>query len=200
VTITNGYITAQDLKRAKGIVDFFDDDLADAAISAASRAIDDMCGRRFYADTSVSARLYVPPRNMAEVLNVDDFWTTSGLVVSDNGTTRTVGTDIQLEPQGVIGAQSGYPYTGFRPMASFWSPALYQGQYTVTVTAKWGWAAVPTDVKNACRRLAQMRYEARNAPFGVAGFGDMGAMRFRYDSIVKELLPTYGGGTFGIGG
>ena len=56
----------------------------------------------------------------------------------------------------------------------------------VQVTAKWGWAAVPTDVKNACRRLAQMRYKSKNAPFGVAGVGDMGAIHIKAEPILSK--------------
>ena len=38
-----------------------------------------------------------------------------------------------------------------------------------------------------------MLYEARNAPFGVAGFGDQGAIRIKADLILKDLSEDYVG-------
>ena len=37
----------------------------------------------------------------------------------------------------------------------------------ILVTAKWGWAAVPTAVKEACLLLSEEYFKLRDAPFGV---------------------------------
>jgi hypothetical protein len=59
------------------------------------------------------------------------------------------------------------------------------------VTAKWGWAAVPDDVEQACRILVARFFKVREAPLGVAGFGDLGLIRVRDDPTALGLLQPY---------
>ena len=110
MAIVNGYCTQNELKQFVGIptTDTADDTLLDDAINAASRQIDAYCGRYFYQDDSVSARVFFAdhPYN----LNVDDISTTTGLIVkyddTDDGTYEVTvpSTDYQVLPlNGVVG-------------------------------------------------------------------------------------------------
>jgi hypothetical protein len=68
----------------------------------------------------------------------------------------------------------------------------------VKVTAKWGWLAVPDAVQQATLFLANQYYKtAREAPLGVAGFGDFGAVRVRAMPQVENLLQPLRKGSAG---
>jgi len=204
MAITNGYLTLVEFKAGLEMTSMLLDPLAEECIETASRDIDGALKRRFYADSVATARVFASAGS--DRVYVDDMWAAPTLVKSDDadtgayGTTWTVTTDYVLDPPNGIGpnGQPGWPYTSLVAVAGRYFPYICR-PFNVQVTAKWGWAAVPTDVKNACRRLAQMRYEARNAPFGVAGIGDMGAVRIKSQPILDELARTYGG-TFGVAG
>jgi hypothetical protein len=47
----------------------------------------------------------------------------------------------------------------------------------VQVTAKWGWPSVPSDINMACLILAADLYKRKDAPGGILGLGDLGAVR-----------------------
>jgi len=70
----------------------------------------------------------------------------------------------------------------------------------VRVTATWGWATTPQSIATATRLQASRLFKRADSPLGVAGFGDMGAMRVsRYmDPDVELLLAPYRRG--GVGG
>jgi hypothetical protein len=82
---------------------------------------------------------------------------------------------------------------------SFWSLTaiddkvfpLSDRRATLQVTAKFGWSAVPVDVEEACLLKAASLFKRKDAPFGVAGFGEFGVVRIRRDSDVGELLNPY---------
>lgn len=186
MTITNGLLTLAQFKSAARIADTVDDAGIEMAIEAASREIEGHCFRRFYADASATARVFVPSDDCT--VEVDDISTTSGLIVeSGAGSTWTTvtSTEYQLEPlNGFVGGQA-WPYTRIRSLGATFGVASYDGEATMRVTAKWGWPAVPADVKKAAIVQSLMLFKADDAPFGVAGFGEMGVMRMK-----SGLHPT----------
>jgi hypothetical protein len=199
MTITNGYCTQVELKQMLGIPgsDAVDNTILDLAIESASRSIDEYTKRRFWADVAASARSY-RCRN-SDFVYVDDFQPSSGaysvVVKSDDDndgsfeTTWTVTTDYVIEPvntstnysiaQNMIVAVGGrsFPMLGNRSR--------------LEVTAKWGWPAVPTAVKFSCLLIAEDLFKSKDAPFGVAGFGDMGVLRVRANPKAMELLDPF---------
>lgn len=195
MAITNGYITQAELESYLGIGDDLDDDELDAAINAASRAIDGHCQRRFYDDGSATARTYRPLNKT--VVYTDDFSTTSGLVVAtdttDDGTADTTwaSSDYELEPaNGESGGISGFPYNRIRAVEAK-EFATTGERRSVSVTARWGWAAVPDAVKQACFILAADLFKLKEAPHGIAGFADLGIIRVRDNPKVAMLLAPY---------
>jgi len=192
---TNGYTSTATLKSYLAISDTVDDAELNQAIDAASRAIDGFCLRRFYADGTTSARTYYPIN--ARVVHVDDISTSTGLVLqTDTGDTGTFDTtissdDYQLEPlNGADGGLEGLPYSRIRAVESNTFPTTGR-RARVQVTADWGWAAIPETVETACLILATEVFKLKDAPFGVAGFGDYGAVRVRDNPKVASLLAPY---------
>jgi hypothetical protein len=190
------YATLDELKsRLGGVTGSSEDDALTNALTAASHGINLWCGRRFYRDDTASARVFKPvsPR----VAIIDDFWTTDSLIVAtgegdDTFATTWTTADRQLEPlNGIVNGEPGWPYWLVRARNGSSFPAGSVGDVTVQVTAKWGWAAVPANVSEACRIVAEEIYKLKDAPFGVAGFGDMGVVRIRENPKVAAMLFRY---------
>lgn len=190
MALVNAYMTYDDLRDYVGIADNFEQSRLVNAGNAACRGIDDYCGRRFFKDTSATAKLYPNP-SIADVLRVHDFWDLASLVVSDSGA-LTVDVAFQVEPSG-LNLQEGFPYTGIRPLSHWWLSTTYPGQTSISVTAKWGWSAVPEPIRQASLMVAADIYKRKDAPFGVAGFGEFGALRVSRDvlSQAESLLSPY---------
>jgi hypothetical protein len=193
VTITNGYCTLNELKEILRILDTVDDELLEARINEASRVIDQHCNRRFYADSTASARLFTSIDG--NTIFVDDISSTTGLVVKSDsagdGTyaTTVAATDFQAEPLNAI--VKGDPITSIaaRLAGAFSMAAVPAG---CQVTAKWGWPAVPDPVHSACLILAGRLVKRGDSLLGVAGFGELGAITVRaIDPDVERMLRPY---------
>ena len=192
MAITNGYATLLDVKAALRITDSMDDTLLETAIESASRMIDGFTARTFSnAGTAV--------RNFAATdainLIIDDAITVTKVESTDEiGDTYTewAATDYQLEP--VNGRADGlyYPYTGIRAVNTYsWPVVDYQA--LVKITGTWGWASVPTAVKQATIIQSSRLFKRLDSPLGVLGMGDMGQIRVsRYlDPDVEQLVMPY---------
>lgn len=187
----SAYATTAQLKAYLGLTDAVDDALLSAALDSVSVEIDSHCGRRFYADTNASARVYRPSTTW--LTKVDDFYTTTGLIIAlgDGGTypTTLTAADYVLEPlNGVVEGVPGWPY--YRIVAT--NASFTCGRWpSVQVTAKWGWAAVPAPVYQACLILAAETYKLKGAPFGVASFDQFGPVRVRDNPMAAKKLAPY---------
>jgi len=181
---------SDDVKEALGIPipDTVDDTRIDLACLAATQMIQQYCQRQFTADDSASARVFVP-EDWALVFT-EDFYTTTGLVVQsdpglDGSWSQTWTTDdYQLEPLNQEQYGEAWPYHTIRTIGSLWFPQDY-GRVTVKVTAKWGWASVPSAVKQAAILQAITIFKSSDAPFGATPFADTGILRLR-----SALHPT----------
>lgn len=202
VTITNGYCTLAQLKAEKGISDTTDDDTLSVAINAASRQIDNYCGRRFWQDGSVVAREYFPASSVQ--CDTDDISTITGLIVKVDidldgtfETTLVINTDFLVAPRNAALEVPVRPYTELSivpiGVTSFFPQPRY-GRASVQVTAKFGWPAVPDDVTKGCLIQAAMLAKAKDAPFGGVELGAGGAamfMRSKLHSLAEALLAPY---------
>lgn len=194
MTITNGYCTLSDLKAVMHIADSVDDDMLSARIEEASRTIDDYCDRRFYADTTATARLYTSTSGSYVI--TDDISTATGLVVAiddaRNGTytnTLTINSDYQLLPLNSLA--KGTPVTRIQAVGQGTFPTR-SALAPIQVTAKWGWPSVPAPVKSATILMAGRLAKRGDALLGVAGFGEFGAINVRaVDPDVARLLAPY---------
>jgi len=186
MAIVNGYATLTQIKAYMSISDNTDNDLLEDLVESASRSIDRIANRRFYLDSSASARLYRAYSNI--FVFVDDIGTTSNLVVSidssGNGTyskTLTLNTDYILDP---LTSQSlNRPFTQLTMVSNTESWPIFPGisqnglRPGVQVTARWGWPSVPDDINMACLILTADLYKRKDAPGGILGLGDLGVVR-----------------------
>jgi hypothetical protein len=188
------YASLSELKAYLGITDTAEDPQLQDSLITASRSIEHICGRRFWPDQVATARLFQP--RDADVVNVDDFWTSTGLIVavddSDSGTYSRVlsATDYVLEPfNGVNDGEPGWPYYRLGATNSGWPSRSRRP--SVQVTAKWGWAAVPGPIKQACIYLAEETFKMKGSPFGVAATDQFGPIRMRNNPKVMSMLAPY---------
>ncbi|MEV0151538.1 MULTISPECIES: hypothetical protein [unclassified Nonomuraea] len=187
------YITRDELKSWLKIplADTLDDMELDAALAGATSSIDMATERTFNRDTTASpsatARTFRPM--MRGLALVDDFYSTAGLIIrTEGGATTWAADDYLLEPRnGVYRGSPGWPYWKVRSLAR----DLDVGSYDLEVTALWGWAEVPAGIKQATRLLAADLFKLKDAPLGVAGFGELGLVRVRENSTVASLIRPY---------
>lgn len=200
MTLGGTYATSDELKGYLGqaTADTTDNTRITDALNSASRSIEKYCHRQFNAAGTVSARVYYPDSYACAV--VDDISTTTGLIIATdtNGDgvyeTTWATTDYQLEPlNGIVDGESGWPSWRIRAVGNNWFPCVLYGTQIapLQVTADWGWATVPANVKQACLILASHYFRLAGAPFGVAGFDQFGPIRVKTLPQVVELLQPY---------
>lgn len=175
---STSYVAHEELLEYGGIHDG-NDAVVQQAIKAASRAIDKRCRRRFYRDEATSTRLFHAVSS--STVFIDDASSDITVGIDQNG----VGTPVALvstewlsEPIGGIGpnGEPGWPITKLTSLGARYF--IYENRRPlVHVTARWGWLAVPDDIKQACLLLAHRLYKRRDSPHGIGGFGDLGAVR-----------------------
>lgn len=199
MAITNGYASLSDVKSALRIPadDTVDDALIELSIESASRLIDGYTQRSFY--SGGTATRYYRPEDSFRV-EIDDLQSLSQLQTSSNGTSFNItwaSDDYQLEPLNQIAGGVAFPYTRIFAVGSYlfplWDPRdpdAYEA--TVKVTGVWGWDTVPTAIKQATILMAMRQFKRYDSPLGVAGFGDLGAMRVsNIDPDVEALVMPF---------
>lgn len=194
MAIDNGYATLTELKAARNITDSSKDAALEAAITRASRAIDTKTGRRFYLDSSATARTFNPrgrvlKTDQGELFLVDDIGSDTGLVVEVGSTTSgwTAVTDYETTPDNAL--VRDLAITGLLRTWTSWS--VY-GSTRLRVTAKWGWPSVPDEIAQATLLLANRLYMRKDSPEGIAGSSEWGVIRLsRWDPDVEALIGPY---------
>ena len=192
MAIVNGYCSLADVKSSARITDNVDDSMLELAVESASRLIDSYTQRYFY-NAGTATRLFAPQDSY--VTEIDDLTTLTTLQTSDgdNFGTTWAAKDYQLEPlNGVVDGLTGYPATRIRAVDDFLFNYL-DGEATVRIAGVWGWSAVPTAVKQATVIQAARIFKRNDSPLGIAGFGEMGAIRVgtQLDPDVKQLIEAY---------
>ena len=192
------YCTLSELKASLRITDNVDNTLLSSAITAASGWVDGYCERTFEAaGTAATARDYIPSARY-QVLPIDDAAAVTQVAIDEDldGTFATVLTtaDWQAEPVNSRAGGLTLPYMRLRPIEDgYWPLDVFEQRATVRVTARYGWSATPDTVKQATILQAARIFTRLDSPLGVAGFGEMGAMRVSrfIDPDVEALLRPY---------
>jgi len=201
MAIVNGYATKNQIKAALriGTADVLDDELIENCAGAASRLIDGFCNRKFWAVGSATVRVYQAEDSF--FCSIDDI---SGTAITLQTSTNADGvfdttwspTDWQLEP--LNGDLDGitWAYDKIRAIGDYLFPTVnanYGSQALVKVTANFGWPAIPEPVTQATIIQASRIFKRYDSPLGVAGFGDMGAIRVSraLDPDVAQLVEPY---------
>jgi hypothetical protein len=201
MTISNGYATRNQVKAALriGTADTLDDDLIDNCVGAASRLIDGYCNRRFWQTGTAEARVYQAEDSF--YCSIDDI---AGTALTLKTSSQSDGTfdvtwkvsDYQLEP--LNGNLDGltWSYDKIRAVGDYLFPTVnanYGEQALVQVTAVFGWPAVPEPITQATIIQASRIFKRYDSPLGVAGFGDLGAIRVSrfLDPDMAQLVEPY---------
>jgi hypothetical protein len=207
--VVNGYVSVAEVRNhiddESSVVS---DVLIERAINAASRAIDDHCGfprRRFWRDVAPTTHDYVI--TSWGCVYVDDIASRSGLVVSTDDGTGTFpitwsASDYRLGPANADANGPAYAWTKIESVGSRYFLSPPYGGPGLRITGLHGWSQVPDEVETACMLKVVSLLKRKDAPFGVAGFGEFGtAVRIRADDPdVVDLLKSkirYGAGTTG---
>src|SRR5215471_5715920 len=198
VALNQRYCSVEELKSRLGITDTADDLELQLAVEAASRSVDEVTRRYFWRGTAT--RTYIPESIYYQ--STDDLVSVTALAVDRDGDgvyeeTWTQGTDYQLQvaPGRFNPAAKGesWPYTGFNIVGPKFIPVTWPWSHLdrIQVVGVFGWPAVPLAVKQAALITAADLYRLKDAPFGVAGFGEFGAVRIQANPRVMSLLQRY---------
>jgi hypothetical protein len=192
------YATLAQLKASIGIPDSNttrDTELT-RKLSSAATDINRWCHRQF-GQGGTSTRTFRADRTGVDV---NDFWTADELdivpVLSGvAGTAWDVDSVDLLPSDGIMDGVPGWPYNRIEVFGAELATHPLVGALTyrglrLRVTAKWGWENTPENVTTANIMLAVGDDKAKDAPFGVAGFGDY-AVRIRQNAMVAEKLAPY---------
>lgn len=188
------YATLSELKSRPRIGDIDDDALLNKALSAASRGIDDRCGRRFDLDATATARVYNPRDRVVrhedgDLFLLDDFGTTAGLVVEiGSGASWTAITASNYETYPDNALVENWPIEGLLLLSwPITSPRL-----RLRVTARWGWPSVPDAISEATLIQASRLFARKDSPEGVMGSAEWGVVHLsRVDPDVKAMTDRY---------
>jgi len=186
------YVTAAELRSYLRIGDAVDDTQLALNVAAASRAVDRHTHRQFGKVDAPEIRRYTARRiglnGCRWYVEFDDLMTATGLTITtDAGAVD----DFTLYP--LNAAAEGKPWTHVKVSAeSTTQPTAEDGG--VSITATWGWTAVPPPVKQATLLQASRLSARRSSPFGVAGSPDLGSelrLLAKVDPDVAVVLGPY---------
>ena len=190
--ITNGYCTLAQIKAATRITDALDDFLLEMAVESASRLIDSECDRNFYSG-GTATRDFIP--NNSYVVDTDDLTSIVSVKLDDAGellfpiTLAT--TDYQSEPVNQRVSGNAFPITRLRMIGDHLLPVWGQ-QATVRIEGVYGFTPTPIQVVQACVIQAGRIFKRNDSFLGIAGFGDMGAVRVgKVDPDVAMLIRPF---------
>lgn len=150
------------------------------SILAASRQVDDYCGRFFWREAAPAPKLFRP--DQVDLVWTSDIATSTGLVVEtdddDDGVFETTwsASDYQLEP---FERMNDRPYERIAAVGTREFPAVRLNaagrrsrRARVRVTAAWGWPAVPDEVKQATAIAAIDHFKAKDLTHVAATYGN----------------------------
>jgi hypothetical protein len=192
MAIANGYASLTQIKAAARITDAVDDSLLEMAVESASRMIDAECDRNFYS-SGTATRDFTP--NDLYTVDTDDLTTIVSVKLDDTGDltfpiTLAV-TDFQTEPLNQRVSGNPYPIYRLRMIGDYLLP-IWGNQATVRIQGVYGFTPLPIQVTQACIIQASRIFKRLDSPLGVAGFGDMGAIRVgKVDPDVAMLIRPF---------
>lgn len=176
------------------------------AIQGVTDWITSYCGQCFYQVTE--ARMFAP-RGVWE-LSVDPFvpGSITSFTLDYNGdgtfeTSWTEGVNYQALREGesynpgAFGTPRPFNYirvlmggtAGGGQFFPFTWPFTHQDR--VKITATWGWAEVPANIQQSALMMAADLFKTKDAPWGIAGMGDLGLVKAQANPWIIELLRPY---------
>ena len=188
--MTTRYLTEAELKAYVRSEIVTDNNLYVAAINSAEVWLDSKMSRKVVLASvetpAANARVFIP--SGSQVMFIHDCTTITSVV--DNGTTLVSGTDYQPEPLNLLSDMGeARPYYRLRRLNGYWYSSINKA--TISVTATWGWAAIPPMVKEACKIVAKEYFQQRDVAHGLIGITDVGGVGTRENQLVQDTVRAY---------
>ena len=162
-------------------------DFTQAALAAAKTILNNSCGRQFVIASGSSARVFVPASY--ELVYIDDCTSVSSVTSDGQSVSASY---YQLEPlNGRTVAGESVPYHKIRRITGLWSVGANPREATISVTATWGWAAIPSEIIEACKILTKDIIANRDVKFGIVDATEAGAIVARTNPVVRQAIDTY---------
>lgn len=201
------YATTAEVKSYLRITDADDDVLLALWGTAASRAVDNYCGRQFGQVATSEDRVYEAHFDShigCWVVQVDDLF---GSTITVTGPDSQTITDVELGPINALAKGKVYERLLLtRPVSAALPGGWWAWPYATTVpstrprvkvtvsSAQWGWSAVPSAVKAATLLQTARLAARRDSPYGVAGSPTEGSeirLLATLDPDLKTALQAY---------
>ena len=208
MAIGSAYSTKELYKTAFGITVATQDDRIDSVLLGVSRHIERRLGRFFNQDAAVVERRYFPKGRLLRLddlpaFMVDDISTTTGLIVKQDDdldgsftdeTAWTIETDFVLWPFNADKGPEAEPWRAI--VIPRWSAKSFLAEARLSVTAKFGWAAVPAAIAQGTLEIAAivMTDSPRATSRIQEGVDAAIAASPEAQSIVLALVDAYGHG------
>jgi len=193
---------------------------AQAAIQAVTNWIDDYCGRHFWQihetrtyaplegvwELGIDDLVSTPSVVSATQVNLDYDgdgvyevpWTLNSNYQLKLGSPGNWNDNYNINSGGgvprpyrqlqVLTSQPGAIATGGGYLPFVWP---YTNMNRVEITGTWGWNTIPPNVSQAALILATDLFKMKDAPWGITGGAEGGAMKVSANPIVVELLRKY---------
>lgn len=186
------YCTPEELKSRVSIRDDLDDLEILGSVTAVSRWIEDHCERVFYRQVATrtydaASPLRLALHDLVEVttLATDDAGSGSFATIWEPADFQVLRSPLALRPEEM-------PYTAIKAVGGRSFPACTSGrEQRIQVTGTFGWPVVPEPVRQAAAIWATDLLKLGTMAFGIAGYGEYGAVRARPNPIVEALLSAY---------
>lgn len=189
--MTTRYLTVATFKTWLRTELTLEDAIYESAINAAELWLDEKCQRRFEVASTSTARIF-NVRRASPVLYIHDCTAVASVV--ENGATLVVNQDYTLEPlNGLNDAGAVTPYYRLVKPYAYWYGTTNSASLNsrVTVTATWGWAAIPLSIVEACKIVAKDFFQQRDVDHGVIGVSDAGGVGTRENRLVRDAINQY---------
>lgn len=206
------YVSPEELKSSINVSqsETKDDYEIQRACITATSLIHDLCGQHFYQITEPRTFSYdsiyelfidaVVPGSITEFALdysgtgvYDTIWTENRdfqtLRFNERYNVRWLGEErphdfvrVLLSVNGAGGAPGG------QMLPFVWA---YTPNNRVRITATWGWPEVPQNIHHAAVLLATDLFKMKDAPWGIAGMGELGMVKTQANPEVTELIARY---------
>lgn len=207
MTITHGYCTLDDVKSPLVLgyqsSDTYVDDLIESVIESTSRLIDDDCRRWFYLDSDPVSFYYTavqPTKIFINDIGCPSSDVTVEIDLNGDGTIDTTfaSDNFILSPYNAESLSVPYTCIEISPTGQYAFPVNVRKG--VKVTAKFGWSAVPKEIKNACIQQTARLVKRFATPLGSESMTALGKQTLTIPSLdadVQYLISRYKKVVFG---
>jgi hypothetical protein len=186
MAITNGYGTLPVYKDRFDIEDNKDDATIEAAITAVSRLIDELCWQRFFTTSADETRYFTASHG--DYLQAELPIISITTLKTDRDGDRTYETtwatsDYDLMPFNATADSEPYQYIQVTPNGDNSFPKIAKG---VEIDGKFGWSSIPAPIVEACYLGAHRMIKRLDTPLGVSAAAALGQLQVKVQQLKAD--------------